>query len=211
MARVTVEDCVDKITNRFDLVIMAAQRARAVSSGAEITVERDGDKNPVVALREIADETVALPELEEAVVRSHQKHIEPDEPGEDEVDLHSMQRELMGEMPIIDDSGRGEDELPSGMMFEDDSAAMDDDGGMMQQPSLDAGAMAMMAGANDTPSADAGGEGAPELTEQPVMPDMPGAAEQPDIHSIADMPGAAEQPDIPLMPGAPDTDEPAEK
>lgn len=130
MARVTVEDCVEKIPNRFDLVIMAAQRARAVSDGAAIAVERDGDKNPVVALREIADEAVPVAEIEESVIRSHQKIIETEEPAEDEVDIESMQRELMGEMPVIDDSERGEDGLPPGMIFEDDIAAMDDEGGM---------------------------------------------------------------------------------
>ena len=73
MARVTVEDCVDKISNRFDLVLFAAQRARQISGGAELTIDRDRDKNPVVALREIADETVRPKHLEESVVASLQK------------------------------------------------------------------------------------------------------------------------------------------
>ncbi|MEO8176642.1 MAG: DNA-directed RNA polymerase subunit omega, partial [Sphingomicrobium sp.] len=73
MARVTVEDCVDKIPNRFDLVLMAAQRARQVSGGADLTIERDRDKNPVVALREIAEQTVKPRELEEAIVSNLQK------------------------------------------------------------------------------------------------------------------------------------------
>ena len=68
MARVTVEDCVDKVPNRFDLVLLAAQRARQISSGADLTIDRDRDKNPVVALREIADETVKPPHLKEAVI-----------------------------------------------------------------------------------------------------------------------------------------------
>ena len=75
MARVTVEDCVDKIPNRFDLVLFAATRARAISSGAEITVDRDRDKNPVVALREIADQTVKPAELKEALVSSMQRVV----------------------------------------------------------------------------------------------------------------------------------------
>ncbi len=75
MARVTVEDCVDKIPNRFDLVLLAATRARAISSGAEITVERDRDKNPVVALREIADQTVKPADLKEALVTSMQRVV----------------------------------------------------------------------------------------------------------------------------------------
>jgi DNA-directed RNA polymerase subunit omega len=73
MARVTVEDCVDKVPNRFDLVLFAAQRARQVSGGADLTVERDRDKNPVVALREIAEETVKPKELQEAIVGNLQK------------------------------------------------------------------------------------------------------------------------------------------
>jgi DNA-directed RNA polymerase subunit omega len=75
MARVTVEDCVDKIPNRFDLVLFAATRARAISSGAEITVDRDRDKNPVVALREIADQTVKPADLKEALVSSMQRVV----------------------------------------------------------------------------------------------------------------------------------------
>ncbi len=85
MARVTVEDCIVKIPNRFDLVMLSAQRARQVSSGAEITVERDNDKNPVVALREIADESVPVEDLIEAVVTGFQKHVEIDEPEEDDM------------------------------------------------------------------------------------------------------------------------------
>jgi DNA-directed RNA polymerase subunit omega len=73
MARVTVEDCVDKIPNRFDLVLLAAQRARQISGGAELTIDRDRDKNPVVALREIADETVRPTHLEESLVSSMQR------------------------------------------------------------------------------------------------------------------------------------------
>ncbi|MAU41667.1 MAG: DNA-directed RNA polymerase subunit omega [Kordiimonas sp.] len=94
MARVTVEDCVDKVTNRFDLVLVAAQRARQVSSGAPLTVERDNDKNPVVALREIADETIDPNELEESLVHGMQKHVEVDEPEEDDISLLLAGRKL---------------------------------------------------------------------------------------------------------------------
>lgn len=87
MARVTVEDCVDKIPNRFDLVMMAAHRARELSAGAELTVERDKDKNPVVALREIADETITAANLREAAIEAHQRQIEVDEPEEDTMAL----------------------------------------------------------------------------------------------------------------------------
>ena len=88
MARVTVEDCVVKIPNRFELVLMAAQRAREITSGAPLSVDRDDDKNPVVALREIADETVGLDHLKDSLVRGLQKHVEIDEPEEThELDL----------------------------------------------------------------------------------------------------------------------------
>lgn len=80
MARVTVEDCVDKVDNRFDLVLLAAHRARTISSGAPITVDRDNDKNPVVALREIADETIGVAVIEEDFVTSLQKQLDVDEP-----------------------------------------------------------------------------------------------------------------------------------
>jgi len=83
MARVTVEDCVMKVPNRFDLVMVAAQRAREISAGAQLTLERDNDKNPVVALREIADETVNIAALSESVVTGLQKHVENDEPEEE--------------------------------------------------------------------------------------------------------------------------------
>jgi DNA-directed RNA polymerase subunit omega len=85
MARVTVEDCVDKVTNRFDLVLSAAQRARQISSGAPLEVDRDNDKNPVVALREIADEKVVADNLMEAIIHGMRKVVESDEP--EEVDL----------------------------------------------------------------------------------------------------------------------------
>jgi len=80
MARVTVEDCIDKVENRFDLVLLASHRARMVSSGAQITVDRDNDKNPVVALREIADETISPGDLKEDLIHSLQKYVEVDEP-----------------------------------------------------------------------------------------------------------------------------------
>ncbi|MCX7356331.1 MAG: DNA-directed RNA polymerase subunit omega [Alphaproteobacteria bacterium] len=88
MARVTVEDCIIKIPNRFDLVILAGQRARNISAGAPLTIERDNDKNPVIALREIAESSVEVADLEEAVVKSLQKYVEIDEPeAEDEMEM----------------------------------------------------------------------------------------------------------------------------
>ena len=86
MARVTVEDCVQKVPNRFELVLLAAQRARNLSRGEELTIDRDDDKNPVVALREIADETISPGDLKEELLHSLQKYVEVDEP-EPEVPL----------------------------------------------------------------------------------------------------------------------------
>ncbi|PSH67945.1 DNA-directed RNA polymerase subunit omega [Phyllobacterium brassicacearum] len=80
MARVTVEDCVDKVENRFELVLLASHRARLISQGAAITIDRDNDKNPVVALREIAEETLSPGDLKEDLIHSLQKHVEVDEP-----------------------------------------------------------------------------------------------------------------------------------
>ena len=85
MARVTVEDCVDKVTNRFELVLFAAHRARGMSAGAELLVDRDNDKNPVVALREIADEKLVPDEVREDLIGSLQKQVDVDEPEEDAV------------------------------------------------------------------------------------------------------------------------------
>jgi len=80
MARVTVEDCVDKVENRFELVLLASHRARQIAQGQQITIDRDNDKNPVVALREIADETLSPDDLKEDLIHSLQKHVEVDEP-----------------------------------------------------------------------------------------------------------------------------------
>jgi DNA-directed RNA polymerase subunit omega len=80
MARVTVEDCIDKVENRFELVLLASHRARMISSGSPLTVDKDNDKNPVIALREIADETIAVGDLREELIHSLQKYVEVDEP-----------------------------------------------------------------------------------------------------------------------------------
>ena len=95
MARVTVEDCVDKVSNRFDLVLFAAQRARQISGGADLTIDRDRDKNPVVALREIAEETVRPDHLEESVVTSLQKVRVDDDDEVDAVGSLSAQAEAL--------------------------------------------------------------------------------------------------------------------
>jgi len=96
MARVTVEDCIDKVDNRFDLVLLASHRARTISSGAPITIDRDNDKNPVVALREIADQTVRPGDLKEDLIHSLQKYVEVDEPEPES-------------MPLIGSPGTGVD------------------------------------------------------------------------------------------------------
>lgn len=93
MARVTVEDCVDKVPNRFELVMLASHRAREIAAGSSITVDRDNDKNPVVALREIADETQSAEDLRERMIESNQTQIEVDEPEADDMAL------LMGAEP----------------------------------------------------------------------------------------------------------------
>ena len=120
MARVTVEDCVDKIPNRFELVMMAAQRARGISAGEQLTLDRDNDKNPVVSLREIAETTVSMEELEEEVIKSLQSFVAVDEPEEDEMDLLAIQQDLNTEISV--DAGPG-------VGFGDDPAAAADAGG----------------------------------------------------------------------------------
>ena len=87
MARVTVEDCIDKVTNRFELVMVAAQRARKIGSGGVLTVDRDNDKNPVVALREIAEETIIVEDLKEDLIRNNQRVIALDDDGEDVIEV----------------------------------------------------------------------------------------------------------------------------
>ncbi len=95
MARVTVEDCILKVPNRFELVMMAGQRARDILSGAPLTIDRDNDKNPVVALREIADGTVSIDTLRDALVKGHQKHVESDEPEEEIIELMTGEEEWL--------------------------------------------------------------------------------------------------------------------
>lgn len=102
MARVTVEDCIDKVPNRFELVLLASHRARTISQGGPLTIDRDNDKNPVVALREIAEESVAVGDLKEDLVHSLQKHVEVDEPEADLVPMLTVDASVEGGS---DDSG----------------------------------------------------------------------------------------------------------
>ncbi|MDE0944026.1 MAG: DNA-directed RNA polymerase subunit omega [Alphaproteobacteria bacterium] len=94
MARVTVEDCIDKVHNRFDLVLIAAGRARQISAGAEITVPEDRDKFSVIALREIAEETVSADTLRDNVIQTMQRHVEVDEPEEDDMEAQMLSHQF---------------------------------------------------------------------------------------------------------------------
>jgi DNA-directed RNA polymerase subunit omega len=100
MARVTVEDCILQVPNRFDLVLLAAQRARAISRGEELTVDRDNDKNPVIALREIADQTVELDGLKEDIVKSLLRAPEPEPVEEEVIDLIATDENIFGVMDV---------------------------------------------------------------------------------------------------------------
>jgi DNA-directed RNA polymerase subunit omega len=129
MARVTVEDCVQKIPNRFELVMLAAQRGRDISSGSALTVDRDNDKNPVVALREIAESTVDTEALGAALIQSLRKHVETEEPEEEggfgtgETDLLSelMQNEAAAGVP--DEDAELDEELDEEPLAEGEAGA----------------------------------------------------------------------------------------
>ncbi|WP_142846969.1 DNA-directed RNA polymerase subunit omega [Telmatospirillum sp. J64-1] len=130
MARVTVEDCVQKVPNRFELVLLAGQRAREISSGGPLTVDRDNDKNPVVALREIAEETVDLDHLRNAVISGLQRHVEVDEPEEDEMEAFAAERDMaLDQSEAAIDEELAEDVLSvneDGTSFDGDAFGMDD-------------------------------------------------------------------------------------
>jgi len=121
MARVTVEDCVEKLPNRFELVMVAAQRARKIGSGAALTLDRDNDKNPVVALREIAEETVNIEELKEEIIRGKQRIIAMDDDGEDVVDSMEGEEEWKamargaGTIDMNSDEDEDEDDAEPGL------------------------------------------------------------------------------------------------
>ncbi|MER9327719.1 DNA-directed RNA polymerase subunit omega [Mesorhizobium sp. M0152] len=119
MARVTVEDCIDKVDNRFELVLLAGHRARQISQGAQITVPRDNDKNPVIALREIADETLSPDDLKEDLIHSLQKHVEVDEP---EADGEAIADQTGGAVAAAD-TDDAEDNVTFDRMTEEDLLA----------------------------------------------------------------------------------------
>lgn len=121
MARVTVEDCIVQVPNRFELVMLSAHRARGLASGAELKIERDRDKNPVVALREIAEQKLELPMLEESLIKGLQKRIEPDQPEEEVVELMANEQQSW----IGADDAEEEDED----FGDEEEAATDEAGG----------------------------------------------------------------------------------
>ena len=127
MARVTVEDCVEKVPNRFRLVMLAAQRARELSVGAPITVDRDNDKNPVVALREIADVTVEISDLEEELIKGLQRHADTDDPEEDAAELLAMEEELSASADTFGAVVEAEVEVEAVDAADLDSARFDDE------------------------------------------------------------------------------------
>ena len=114
MARVTVEDCILQVPNRFDLVLLAAQRARAISRGEELTIDRDNDKNPVIALREIADQTVDLDGLHEDIVKSLLRAPEPEPVEEEVIDLIATDENIFGVMDVSEEQA-----AEAGMQVED--------------------------------------------------------------------------------------------
>ena len=146
MARVTVEDCVTRVPNRFDLVLLGARRARDISAGAPLSVERDNDKNPVVALREIADGTVATEQLGEEIIRAFQKHVEVDEPEAEMMELSATAEDLS---QLAGESVKSKPD--------EDDEELDEEGG---EDGLDA--------AEEEPGEDqSAGEAGPEPSEEP--------------------------------------------
>ncbi len=120
MARVTVEDCIDKVDNRFELVLLASHRARLLSSGAPLTIDRDRDKNPVVALREIADETITPGDLKEQLIHSLQKYVEVDEPEAEAVPLLSSSPAAAAVAPQVTAAAGDDGEVSFDRMSEED-------------------------------------------------------------------------------------------
>ncbi|HEX4113071.1 MAG TPA: DNA-directed RNA polymerase subunit omega [Stellaceae bacterium] len=130
MARVTVEDCVIRVPNRFELVLLAAQRARDITAGAPISLDRDNDKNPVVALREIADDMVQLDQLQNAVITGMQKHVEIDEPEEEgEIEVGNQQWPVdLARASPEDDTAAVDEEMQEDMLevAEDEVTGLDE-------------------------------------------------------------------------------------
>jgi DNA-directed RNA polymerase subunit omega len=139
MARVTVEDCVLKVPNRFELVLVAAQRAREITAGAPLSLDRDDDKNPVVALREIADDTVPIDRLQDSLIRGMQKHVEIDEPEETpdlEANLFGVAEEALG-LPGDDIREAGEEIADEDDELAEDMLSVEDDADLPELPEGD--------------------------------------------------------------------------
>ena len=146
MARVTVEDCVEKVPNRYELLMVAAQRAKDIEQGSPLRVERDNDKNAVVALREIAEDKVSIEELQKSLVLNLQKYVEVEEPEEEEIEIVAAEKELADldaqfdtsmlldegldeNMQITDESGDSLDDLGDDQLSDDDFDDQFEDGG----------------------------------------------------------------------------------
>lgn len=128
MARVTVEDCVLRVPNRFDLVMVAAQRARDVAAGAQLTLERDNDKNPVIALREIADGTIDTDALNQALVKGLQKVVEMDEPEEDDGGFGAGKTELLSDLMPTEAAGVTQDDEDVEVEVDEEDEAIEEEG-----------------------------------------------------------------------------------
>lgn len=132
MARVTVEDCIDKIPNRYELLMVAAQRAKDIKAGAPLRVERNNDKNSVVALREIAENKVSIEDLQRSLVMDLQKYVEVEEPEEEEMEIVAAEKELAELDTQFDSSMLLENDLGDSMQIheDEDSLDLDDDAGL---------------------------------------------------------------------------------
>ena len=143
MARVTVEDCIDKIPNRYELLMVAAQRAKDISAGSPITLPRDNDKNPVVALREIAENTVNIEDLQKSLVMGLQKYVEVEEPEEEELEIMAAEKELVdldeqfsgllldsdvNNMQVVDEDGEVDSDVDLDLASDSDDDILDDEG-----------------------------------------------------------------------------------
>lgn len=127
MARVTVEDCVEKIPNRYDLLMVAAQRAKDIEQGAPLRVDRDNDKNAVVALREIAEDKVSIEDLQKSLVLNLQKYVEVEEPEEEEIEIIAAEKELADLDAQFDTSMLIDDSADTGMQIKDEAGDVLDD------------------------------------------------------------------------------------
>lgn len=127
MARVTVEDCIEKIPNRYELLMVAAQRAKDIESGSALQVERDNDKNSVVALREIAEGKVSIEDLQKSLVLNLQKYVEVEEPEEEELEIIAAEKELSGLDSQFDSSMLLDSDIEDSMQIEDEEGALDMD------------------------------------------------------------------------------------